>query len=156
VQTVLMEVLTNPDIRAKLGMPSETLASNPIKTATPKTPNGTERLHGWWRRVRACIGSLRAACAEPMRNLRTSAARTWQWTCAQVTVLWACCEMLRSFKYQILTAMAIGALVAVSVRYAEPWLAAIISGINGFVTALVVQAGLWLRKVLAINLEPVT
>ena len=157
VQAVLMEVLTNPDLLAKLHMPSDTLANDPGNTAaatTPKTPG--QRLRGWWQRVRACISSLRAACAEPMRKLRTSAASAWQWTCTQGTALRARYEMLRPFKYQILMALAIGLVMAVSVGYAEPWFAAIVSGIGGFVTTLAVQAGLWLRKILAINAEPAT
>jgi hypothetical protein len=41
--------------------------------------------------------------------------------------------------------------VAVVVCYAGPWIAALVGGIGGFFTTLAVQAGLWLRKVLAID-----
>ena len=62
-------------------------------------------------------------------------------------------EVIRPFKYQILTALGIGLIVAITVWYAGPWLAAIVGGIGGFVTTLAVHVGLWLRKVLALNAE---
>ena len=54
---------------------------------------------------------------------------------------------------EALTALGIGLIVAVVVCYTGPWLAAIVGAIGGFVTTLAVQAGLWLRKALAINAE---
>jgi hypothetical protein len=51
--------------------------------------------------------------------------------------------------FQILFAIALGASVGIAVSYAEPWMAAITTGIGGFVTTLAVQAGLWLRKMIA-------
>jgi hypothetical protein len=154
VQAVLTEVLTNPQIRAKLR--SEALAHDSLDTAAfaaPQTPRVAQPLNSWWQRTRACIASLGAACAGPLRHLRISVANIWQRTHAQLTALWASRDMIRPFKNQILMALAIGVLVGVSVWYAGPWIAAIISGIGGFATTLTVQAGLWLRNVLAVNAE---
>ena len=45
------------------------------------------------------------------------------------------------------TAAAIGLAVGVAAYFAGPWLAGLASGVGGFVTALGVHAGLWLRRV---------
>ena len=39
-------------------------------------------------------------------------------------------------------------LLAVLACYSAPWLAAAMSGVGGFLTALAVQASLWMRKLL--------
>ena len=157
VQAVLTEILTNPVILAKLHTTSETLAQEPIDSGAlnvSPSPGIGERLNGWWQRARAFIVHLRAACAEPMQKLQTSTSKTWQSAAEHLSVLRARCEVIRPFRYQLLTALGIGLLVAVAVWYAGPWFAAFVGGIGGFVTALAVQAGLWLRKVLAIGAEP--
>jgi hypothetical protein len=155
VQAVLTEVLNNPEIRARLHtsapLANESLDSEVLRA--PCSPTVGERLNGWWHRARACIVSLRTACAEPMRNLRTSASKASQWAREHLSALRLRCEAIRPFKYQLLTALGIGLIVAVVVCYAGPWIAAIVGGIGGFVTTLAVQAGIWLRKVLAINAE---
>jgi hypothetical protein len=154
VQAVLTEVLTNPDIRARF---QQTLAGS------AKEPTGNEaltdarsigqRLKGWWQRLRVYIVGLRVACAGPVQKVRTLASNARQWADERLSTLWERYEVIRPFKYQILTALGIGLLVAIAAWYAEPWLAAIAGGIGGFVTSLAVQAGLWLRKVLTRNAE---
>jgi hypothetical protein len=61
-----------------------------------------------------------------------------------VSLLWSGLGILWPFKFQILFAMTVGAAVGM----AEPWMAALLTGIGGFVTTLAVQAGLWLRNML--------
>ena len=155
VQVVLKEVLTNPTILAKLQVPTIPI-SEPIPAPArtiPKTPSLGQRLAAGWQQARACVAGVRETCRQPLQKLRTSAADLWQRSIGRLTALWAYGELLRPFKYQILTALAIGVLLAVLVCYAGPWMAAIVGGIGGFVTTLTVQAGLWLRKVLALNAE---
>ena len=151
VQAVLTEVLSKPEFLARLRA-----ASPPMATVAPvevKKPTIRQRLAGWLHGARACIVGMRAACGEILGRFQTSAAAVWLRTCAQCGVLWTHCGMIRPFKYQILAALGIGVLVGVGVWYAGPWLSATVSGIGGFVTALAVQAGLWLRRTLAANGE---
>jgi hypothetical protein len=157
VQAVLKEVLANPTILAKLQGPT-TPASEAIPALArtiAKTPNLGQRLADGWQQARAWVASIREACRQPLQNLRTSTRDLWQRSIAGLVALWAYREVARPFKYQILTALTIGLLIAVLVCYAGPWLAAIIGGIGGFVTTLAVQAGLWLRQLLKIDAEEV-
>jgi hypothetical protein len=155
VQAVLMEVLSNPEIRARLHvsppLANESLDSEVLRA--PCSPTVGERLSIWWQRARACIVSLRAACTEPLRKLRASASKASQWAREHLLALRLRYEVIRPFNYQLLTALGIGLIVAVIVCYAGPWIAALVGGIGGFVTTLAVQAGLWLRKVLPINAD---
>jgi hypothetical protein len=93
--------------------------------------------------------SSRLICSLRLARLRPLASAA-----EHLSALRTRCEVVRPFRYQLLTALGIGLLVAVAVWYAGPWFAAFVGGIGGFVTALAVQAGLWLRKVLAIGAEP--
>ena len=155
VQTVPKEVLTSPTILAKL-QPPPTPFNEPTPAPArtiPQTPSLGQRLADGWQQARAWVASVREACRQPLQKLRTSAGNLWQRSIERLTALRSYGEMLRPFKYQILTAVAIGLLMAVLVCYAGPWMAAILSGIGGFVTTLAVQAGLWLRQLLKIDAE---
>src|SRR5450631_926097 len=142
VQAVLTEVLTNPDIRARFQQTLAGPAKEPAGNEALTDARGVrQHLAGWWQRLRICIVGLRVACAGAMQKVRTSASNARQWADERLSTLWVRYEVIRPFKYQILTALGIGLLVAIA------------GGIGGFVTSLAVQAGLWLRKVLTRNAE---
>jgi hypothetical protein len=151
VQAVLTEVLTNPEMRARLFPPAIPIAKL-AATDTVGTTNltgTTQRSRTWWQRVRACIAYMRAACLGLVRSARTSISHAWQSTCDHFAAAWANCGMLWPFKFQILFALLIGVSVGIGACHAEPWIAALASGVGGFVTTLTVQAGLWLRKMIS-------
>jgi hypothetical protein len=154
VQAVLKEVLTNPEIRLRMSAPLANESINDEAINAPCSPTVVERLNGWWQRTRACLVSLRLACAEPMQKLRTSAAKIRKWAWEHLSALRERHEVIRPYKYQLLTALGIGLVVAFVVAYAGPWIGAIAGGIGGFVTTIAVQAYLWLRKALAVDAEP--
>jgi hypothetical protein len=56
----------------------------------------------------------------------------------------------------LLTALGVGAGVAVAAWFAGPHLAAALSGAGGFVAALAVQGWLWLRRALHLHADPST
>jgi hypothetical protein len=133
VQAVLKEVLTNPEIRARLAPPPPPPVPDPPRSS------------GLWGRVRTGFGYLRNTCANLLHAAAgavTHARKRVQEKCAFV---WSALRIFWPFKFQILFAMTVGAAVGM----AEPWMAAIITGIGGFVTTLAVQASLWLRSLLA-------
>ena len=153
VQAVLTDVLTNPDMRARLFPPAIPIAepsSADSDAATKANPAGdTRRSRDWWQRVRACIGYMRTTFAGLAQAVGKSVAHSFQCTCNHFTAAWALCGMFWPFRYQILIALLIGASVGIGVCHAEPWIAALTSGVGGFMTTLSVQAGLWLREVMA-------
>jgi hypothetical protein len=150
VQAVLMEVFSNPELRARLVLPAEAVAKEamPVATIAPsEAPTRVKR--GWWQRVRACIGYMRSMCAGVCHAAGHAVSGAWYGTCEHFAAAWANCSILWPFKFQIIFALLIGVSVGIGVCHAEPWIAALASGFGGFVTTLTVQGGLWLRKVLA-------
>jgi uncharacterized membrane protein YjdF len=61
---------------------------------------------------------------------------------------WQTARILRYLAGPVLLASIVGAILALATYYASPWLAAVASGVTGFVAALGVQAGLWVRQTL--------
>ena len=55
--------------------------------------------------------------------------------------------MLGRFWRPLLLALLIGVAFGMAAGMAGPWLAALCSGLGGFMTTLAVQAGWWLREV---------
>jgi hypothetical protein len=155
VQTVLKEVFTNPALLAKFSVPSAPLGEPiiaPARTMSP-TPGLGKRLADGWQQTRTWISSFIESCRQPVQNLRNSARDLWRRGVERVTAFCAYGVLLRPFRNQILMALAIGMLMAILVCYASPWMAAVVSGIGGFITALTVQAGLWLRQLLKSDAE---
>jgi hypothetical protein len=111
----------------------------------PPRPGARERLGSLWRGVRAGLAGLGLACAARWAQARAWAGRA-------LAGLAARCRTAGKYRREILTALGVGAGVAAAAWFAGPWLAAALSGVGGFVTALAVQGWLWLRKALA--LEP--
>ena len=66
---------------------------------------------------------------------------------------WQRLQFVRALKYQLLTALTVGALCGTGVFFAGPWVSAIASGIGGFGTTTAVQMGIWLRRMLVLPVE---
>jgi hypothetical protein len=158
VQAVLTEVLTNPQLVARLHAAMSPLAnaseSTQVSAPCSRAPIPVhQRLSALFAHACASIAWLRMTSHARMRRAWSSISNGWQRTLMRVTALSARWQMLRPFKYQILMAMSIGILVGVLVLHAGPGLGAVVSGIGGFVTTLTVQAGLWLRKMFASDID---
>jgi hypothetical protein len=150
VQTVLKEVLTNPTLLAQFPIATAPLAA-PISPPAPIGAKPTslgrclaDRCHS----ARAWVANRPAACWQFLQNLGIVAGQRWRRVMAEVKVAWAIAKLLWPFKVQILASLTIGTLMAVLVYHAGPWMAALNSGIGGFVTSLTLQAGLWLRQLI--------
>ena len=147
VKTVLTEVLTNPEILAKLH-PATQKPAPAQPTAEPITLR--QRLDSFFGRVRNWLGGLRTACAEKVETVKALISYDWRRTIDRLATMW---RVVRPFKAPILLALGVGLMIGVGVWYAGPWFGAVASGISGFTMALSVQAGLWVRKLFAGEVE---
>ena len=68
--------------------------------------------------------------------------------------VWLRLRLLRPFRGQLLLAVGVGVAAGVAAFLAAPWLAAILSGLGGFMTAVVVQGGLLLLRLAAVGGHP--
>jgi AcrR family transcriptional regulator len=131
VQAVLREVLTNPEMLARLGgaaLPVAAPASAASAARSPKTS---------WKQRRALVCKSVTALQTAARQeggRRVRQARAW------TAGAWMQVRLLGRIKYQLLIALSVGAYCA------GPWLAATAGGVAGFCTTLAVQAGMALKR----------
>jgi len=145
VEAAVTEVLTNPVIRDKIQ------AAQPIteQDAVSTTQVAWQRVRQMWQGVRRCVTQMVDHCRNPVRQARTYAVSLWQRARAGITAIWNKVELVHCFRTEIVTALGVGIGLAAVALVAGPWIAALLSGIGGFGSALAVQAGLWLRKMTA-------
>jgi hypothetical protein len=141
VQSVLTQVLTNPELLARLS--GLTAAPQPqVAAAQPAHQPVTARLAMAVRGVGGWIGGrIRAAgqlCRRGIACVGTG-----------VTTCWARLGLLRQFKLQLLTAACVGVVAGAAAYHAAPWLASVASGVGGFAATLAVHTVLWLQRVVA-------
>ena len=74
--------------------------------------------------------------------------------CHAGQAVWLRLRLLRHFRGQLLLALAIGVAAGVAGIMAAPWLAALLSGLGGFMTAIVVQGGVLLLRLATVSYPP--
>jgi hypothetical protein len=143
VQTVLTEVLTNPELLAVLrtvvaqALPAD--GATAMGTVTPASPSRVladlSRVGAW---TRAGMCAVCRACGAAVRGLRQC-----------LSIAWAKAQVARRFKWPLLAAVGIGTVAAVGVYFAGPYVAALAGWVAGFTTSLSVQAGICLWRLWA-------
>ena len=137
---MLTEVLTNPDLLEKLrgsvASPSQVIeaatAPTPVEPLRSRLVRGLSRLWSW---VGSWLRTVCHTCSNRLSKTRESVGTAWKRL-----------QGVRRFKSQFLIALAIGTLLGVTAYFAAPWLAAAASGVGGFATTVLVQTGLWMRR----------
>jgi hypothetical protein len=137
VQAVMREMLTSPELLARLG--AAVPAAAPVLEKTPKAKAS------WKRR---CLGVCKTL------TVWLTAARIWcgrrlEGVRCQAFSMWRQARTLGRFRNQLLVAGGIGVTVGAAAYLAGPWLSAAAGGVGGFAVSLAVQLGLTLRRLLA-------
>jgi len=136
VRAVLKEVLTNPDLLAKLrGTAVGAEPAQPAPVITLPRLRLKERAVRLGRWLTTSWRGLRGACGARWHQLRQGAA-----------LAWARRRLVPRFKYQLLAAGGVGLAAGVATFFAGPWLASAAGGLGGFAMTLAVQAGVALRR----------
>ena len=155
VVAAVQEVLSNPAVLAKLrdALPTATPATLPVATPV-RGPRLKERLARAWSWLGAKVRSVVGAGQAGLHRLGAAAA----WQCQRVQkaaqAVWLRLRLLRHFRGQLLLAAGVGVAAGVAAFLAAPWLAALLSGLGGFMTALVVQGGVVLLRLAAAGCPP--
>ena len=148
VQAVLREVLTSPELLARLAAAALPVAA---AVAAPKAPKVSwkQRWFGAYKALLTWLAAASAACGRGLASVRRECGRRLEqgrgWAIGALQQV----RLLTCFKYQLLTALAIGLAVGVAVYFAGPWLAATAGGVGAFATTLAVQAGVALKRLVA-------
>jgi uncharacterized membrane protein YraQ (UPF0718 family) len=153
VQAVLSEMLTNPEMLAKLrdALPEATPATLPQATPVPR-PRLRERVVQAWSWLSGKVRSVLAACQSGLNRLGAAVAHQCERARKAVQATWL---RLRHFQAQLLLALGVGLAGGVVAYLAAPWLAAVLGGLGGFMTAIVVQGAVLLLR-LAASYQPRT
>jgi hypothetical protein len=161
VRSVLSEVLTNPDRVSKLQGAVKVPASQSEPTSRVSLRQRLGRVCSWiGQRMKALCG----ACGEQVQALKNSVGTGGclvvegcqslvQKAGHGAMLAWQRMQVVRTLKYQLLTALTVGALCGTGVFFAGPYVAAVASGIGGFGTSCAVQMGIWLRRMLSMPVE---
>jgi hypothetical protein len=158
VKAVVTEVLANPQLVARMHAAGPALNSNHTTTVAEK-PKG---------KLRSCLSSVRRwigkqlsvvgqACHSAMDQVKQAFRFLYHGACQTCVVVpqqvhqlavgaWQRLRILRHFKLQLLVAFGTGLALGAATYFAEPWFAAIASGIGGAALTVVVQSWLFVRR----------
>jgi hypothetical protein len=156
VQTVLTEVLTNPEVLARLRDALPPTPPPTPKAAVVSGPCLRERMAKAWSWLGAKVRAVVGACQCGLNRLGEGAARVQERVQEVGQAVWLRLRVLRHFRGQLLVALALGAAGGVAAYLAAPWLAALLGGVAGFMTAVVVQGGVLLLRLAAVSIRPRT
>jgi hypothetical protein len=156
VQTVLTEVLTNPEVLAKLRAALPPATPSTPKAAVLSGPCLRERMAQVWSWLGAKVRSAVGVCQSGLNWLGEGAACVKERVQKAGQAVWLRLHVLRHFRGQLLLALGVGVAAGVAAFLAAPWLAAVLSGLGGFMTAVAVQGGVLLLRLAAVSIQPRT
>ena len=136
VQVVMREMLTSPELLARLGAAVPVAPSAPEKGPKAKV-SWKRRWLGVCKTLAARLNAGRIWCGRRVQGVRSRAFGLLQQA-----------RMLSRFRNQLLVAASIGLTVGAAAYMAGPWLSAAAGGIGGFTASLAVQLGLSVRRLL--------
>ena len=143
VQAVLQEVLANPAFLKAPAAAAGTPEASPAPTSTSNT--GLKA-----RLVRLC-GRLKAGVQAAIQAVGLACGKLLGGTRRAVVATRDRLGVLVQFRVPLLLAVGVGTAAGTAAYFAGPWVAAGMAWLAGFVTALTVQAGLALRRLLAVS-----
>jgi len=165
VRSVLKEVLASPELslalhRSRLVATPEMAAPSEPAPAIISAGGPVRRAWHWLGRqvlavVHAGCSSLRWAkqtCGAAIHGVENGYSSGWQYLRGLASAAWEKWQMFQWLTGPVLIALAIGAGVGIAAYSAEPVVAAITSGVGGFVTTLAVQASVMFRRLWSIGL----
>lgn len=149
VQAAVAEVLSSPAVLAALRDTAVPVAAIAPPVAMPEPvqrPGVLSHLRLLLRQLGAAVAVLRQACRTRLHTAGAVAASIWRRAVARLAVFGPPLRLIAAFRWPLLAAAGVGAATAAMAWFAAPWLAAALSGVGGFGTAVAVQGGWWLRR----------
>jgi hypothetical protein len=130
VKDAILEVLTNPELRALIRniAPAPAAAGIPVPTVVPERPS-------LWSRIKARVAAVRSEAAKRYRSFRSSVTTTTRTVSA-----------LMPLRRILVVALGVGAVVTVIGFEAPTAVSAVIAGICGGITAAAAQVCNVLRR----------
>jgi hypothetical protein len=130
VKDAIVEILSNPELKALIARPSEPVSEKP----------------SFWSRLKARITRTRAVVIEAVTPAAQSATRAVRTANEPVVGLAKAVGSIWRWKKPVLIGTGVGFGIMVLCLAAPHGLAAVLSGVLGTITAVAVQFGHWVRK----------
>lgn len=128
VKDAILEVLTNPELRAMIqNLAPAPAVAQPI-ASDPSQPS-------LWARIKAKVAAARTAVVDRYNVAKEAVTTTTQML-----------SSLMPLRRILLVALAVGVVITVLGFVAPAGVAAVLAGIGGVVTAAVAQVGSWFRR----------
>jgi len=140
VRTALVEVLSNPELRALLVPPPA-----PAQVAATAAPTGP-RKPGLWGRIKARIAAARAAVAGTVRKVNEVVVRRCGAAGGAVAALGRVTGEPLPVRRVLLVGLGVGVAVGTASLLVPQTTAAVISGVGAAGTSVSVQTGRWLAR----------
>lgn len=141
VKDALVEILTNPELRALLFPPAPTPSAPP--KSEPKAPGLWSRLK---TNVRAAVRAAHGTVAETVAAIKTAAATRITAVTGAVSMLTAVTGEALPARRTLAVAAGVGVGVWVACQLLPESVTAALAGAGWALTAALVQAGAWLRR----------
>ena len=140
VKDAIVEILTNPELRAML-VPhaAAPAAKTPATTPEPKKP-------GLWSRIKATVAAAKSAAVAFAVKVKTAVATKVAAVTATVATLGAAAGETLPVRRALTVALGVGLLVALVCYQMPESVSAAVAGIGAAATAVFAQAGAWLRR----------
>ena len=117
-------------------------------------PRLRERLVQAWSWVGGQLRSLLGACQGGLNRLGAAVVHQCERARSAVQATWLRLRVLRHFQGQLVLALGVGVAAGVLAFVAAPWVAGLLGGLAGFMTAIVVQGGVLLLRLAAVSCQP--
>ena len=141
VRDVIIEIARNPELRAMLAPPAAyaPAAKTSANTPEPKKP-------GLWSRIKAKVATARTAVVAFATKVKTAVAAKVATVTATVAALGAAAGEAPPVRRALTVALGVGLLVALVCYQMPESVSAAVAGIGAAATAVLAQAGAWLKR----------
>ena len=140
VKDAIVEILTNPELRAML-VPHAAVpaAKTPATPPEPKKP-------GLWSRIKATVAAAKNAAVAFAAKVRAAVAAKVAAVTTTVAALGAAAGEAPPVRRALTVALGVGLLVALACYQMPEAASAAVAGIGAAATTVFAQAGAWLRR----------
>lgn len=141
VKDAIIEIVTNPELRALLGP-----APAPVAPSAAPEPEPEPKMPGLWSRLKAKLAAARDAVTGPARATREAVAERCRTARDTVAALGQAAGEALPWKRVLWVGAGVGLAVGVACLVVPHTVAAAVGAVSAGATAAVVQAGTWLRR----------
>jgi hypothetical protein len=146
VKDAIVEIMTNPDLRALLAPSVAPAPPPPTPAAPPAAVPPTPKKPRLWSRIKARVSAARTAVAGAVARVKEAVVRRFVIAGDAVVALGRATGETLPLRRVVLVGLGVGLLVGTACLVLPQTTAAVVGGISAAGTAVSVQVGNWLAR----------